>query len=68
MIVKEVLEEARELALKEHNFEFATNMWVAESFTNQMAIVKSVRRHARMRVGTIRHKYFKFDIQIRCFS
>jgi hypothetical protein len=35
-IAKEVLEEARELALKEHNFEFATNMWVAESFTNQV--------------------------------
>ena len=36
-IVKEVLEEAREIAMKEHNFEFATNMWVAESFTNQVA-------------------------------
>ena len=35
-IVKEVLEEAREIAMKEHNFEFATNMWVAESFTNQV--------------------------------
>ena len=34
--MKEVLEEARQIAMKDHNFEFATNMWVAESFTNQV--------------------------------
>lgn len=31
--VREVLEEAKELAVKEHNVEFPSNMWVGEYFS-----------------------------------
>ena len=64
VIAKEVLEEAQEKAMKEHNFEFATNMWVAEAFTNQAQIVKSMRRHARMRFGIIKHRYINFYVRL----
>lgn len=63
-IVSEVIEEARELALNEHNFEHASNMWVAESFANQAMIYKGVRRHARMRIGTISYRFSNYFVKL----
>ena len=63
-IVSEVLEEARELALRTHNFEHATNMWVAESFANQSMIIQGMRRHARMRVGVVRYRYSNYFVKL----
>ena len=63
-IVTEVLEEAREMAINEHNFEHASNMWVAESFANQALIIKGMRRHARMRMGTIKYRYANYYVKL----
>ena len=56
-IVEEVLEEAREMAVKQHHFEYPTNMWVAESFSESFENMKSMRRHSRLRFGMVMHRY-----------
>ena len=48
-----MIEEAQDLAVQEHNVEFKTNLWVAESFANCTDIVKGRRRHARGRVAIV---------------
>jgi len=63
-IVSEVIEEARELALNEHNFEHASNMWIAESFANQAMVHKGIKRHARMRVGFIKYRYSNYYVKL----
>lgn len=63
-IVSEVVQEARELALRDHNFEHASNMWVAESFANQAMSIKGMRRHARMRMGTISYRYANYYVKL----
>jgi len=54
-IVKEVLIEAQEIAVREHNFEYKSNMWIGESFATKGLVVKGIRKHARMRFGEIRY-------------
>ena len=63
-VISEVLEEAREIALNEHNFEHASNMWVAESFANQAFIHKGYRRHARMRIGMIKYRFSNYYVKL----
>ena len=63
-IVSAVVEEARDMAINEHNFEHASNMWVAESFTNQAMIIKGMRRHARLRMGTVKYRYANYYVKL----
>jgi len=64
-IVKEIIEEAQELAVKEHNVEYKSNLWVAESFCTKGIVIKGYRRHARGRFGIIHwvhcHYYVKLE-------
>ncbi|VEN41448.1 unnamed protein product [Callosobruchus maculatus] len=62
--VREVLEEAKELAVKEHNVEFPSNMWVAESFCGKGQVIKGLRRHARRRVGIVEYKYVHYFVRL----
>jgi large subunit ribosomal protein L22 len=61
---REVLEEARQLAVAEHNVEFASNLWVAESFCTIGDTVKSVRKHARSKIGLIQHFYTNYYVRL----
>ena len=63
-IVKEVLLEAQDIAVREHNFEFKSNMWIGESFATKGLVVKGVRRHARMRFGEIRYFYSHYFVRL----
>jgi len=63
-IAKEVIEEAVELAVKEHNVEFRSNLWVAESFAGKAMVVKGLRRHARARFGIIHYKYMHYFVKL----
>lgn len=56
-ITAEVLKEAQEMALKEHNFEFKSNMWVEDAKCGKGLVIKGVRKHARMRFGIVRYFY-----------
>lgn len=62
--VREVLEEAKELAVKEHNVEFPSNMWVAESFVGKGVVIKGIRRHARMRVGLVEYFHCHYFVRL----
>ena len=63
-IIEEVLKEAREMALTEHHFEFPTNMWVAESFSDSFENLHSIRRHARSKIGNVVHRYITYFIRL----
>ncbi|XP_015176078.1 PREDICTED: 39S ribosomal protein L22, mitochondrial [Polistes dominula] len=64
MIVKETILEAQELAVLQHNVEFKSNLWVAESFTTKGIVVKGIRRHARARIGEIRYMYVHYFVRL----
>lgn len=62
--VRETLEEAQELAVKEHNVEFKSNLWVSESFVNKGMVIKGFRRHARRRYGRIDYKHCHYFVTL----
>lgn len=63
-IVKEILEEAREVAMAEHNFEFKSKMWVAESFCGKGFVMKGWRKHARGRYGEVRYFHCHYFVKL----
>ena len=58
-IAAEVIREAQELAVDEHNVEFRTNLWVAESFATKGKVLKGVRKHARGRMSVVSYNYIR---------
>ncbi|CAH1159333.1 unnamed protein product [Phaedon cochleariae] len=62
--VREVLEEAKEMAVKEHNVEFPSNMWVAESFVGKGRVIKGIRRHGRARFGRVEYKHCHYYVRL----
>ena len=63
-VVEDVIEEARQLALKEHHFEYATNMWVAESFCDNFDNIKGIRRHGRGRITQVKYGYISYFVRL----
>lgn len=63
-IVKEVLLEAQKLAVEEHNVEFKSNLWVAESFATKGMVIKGLRRHARGRGTVHRYRYCHYFVRL----
>ncbi|XP_011882737.1 PREDICTED: 39S ribosomal protein L22, mitochondrial-like [Vollenhovia emeryi] len=63
-IAKEVILEAQRLAVEEHNVEFKSNLWVAESFCTKGIVIKGLRRHARRRMGTIHYRYCHYYVRL----
>ena len=58
-IAAEVIREAQELAVAEHNVEFRSNLWVAESFATKGKVLKGVRKHARGRMSVVRQNFIR---------
>ncbi|XP_071029259.1 large ribosomal subunit protein uL22m isoform X2 [Oncorhynchus clarkii lewisi] len=50
-IMKEVLLEAQEMAVRNHNVEYKSNLYVAESFSNKGKYLKRIRYHGRGMFG-----------------
>jgi len=63
-IVKEILEEAREIAINEHNFEYRSKMWIAESFCTKGYVMKGLRKHARMRFNEIHYFHSHYYVKL----
>ena len=63
-IVKEVLLEAQEVAVREHNFEYKSNMWIGESYATKGLVIKGIRKHARMRFGEVRYFYTHYFVRL----
>ena len=64
-IIKEVILEAQEMAVKEHNVEFKSNLWVEETNVARGKVIKSQRKHARRRPGVIHYRHTHFFIRLR---
>ncbi|XP_037575598.1 39S ribosomal protein L22, mitochondrial [Dermacentor silvarum] len=63
-IVIEVLKEAQDMAVRDHNVEYRSNLWVAESFCNKAVTIKGIRRHARAKLGTIHYRYCHYFVRL----
>lgn len=63
-IAKEVILEAQNMAVENHNVEFKSNLWVAESFCNKGVVIKGLRRHAKMRHGTIHYRHCHYFVRL----
>lgn len=63
-ITADILLEAQEKAVKEHNFEFKSNMWVEQALCTKGLVIKGLRKHARMRFGTITYFYCHVMIKL----
>jgi large subunit ribosomal protein L22 len=64
MMIKEALLEAQDMAVKSHNVEFKSNLWVAESFNGRGYMLKGLRRHARGRPGVIEYKHTHYFVRL----
>jgi large subunit ribosomal protein L22 len=62
--VKQALLEAQEKAVKDHNVEFKSNLWVSESFCGKGVVYKGVRRHARNRTGHVEYKHSHYFVKL----
>lgn len=63
-LMSKFLQEAQMLAVKEHNFEFKSKMWIEEATCTRSMIIKGVRKHARMRFGTIHYRYAHMFVKL----
>ncbi|KAL0117839.1 hypothetical protein PUN28_008912 [Cardiocondyla obscurior] len=64
VIAKEVILEAQNLAVQEHNVEFKSNLWIAESFCKKGIVIKGIRRHAKGRMGVIHYRYCHYFVRL----
>lgn len=64
LIVSDVIREAQEMAVQDHNVEFKTNLWVAESFTDKADKVKGMRRHARGRMAFLEYEFQNYYVRL----
>lgn len=61
---KEAILEAQEIAVRQHNVEFKSNLWVSDSFSTKGKYYKGIRRHARMRVGHVQYKHCHYFVTL----
>ncbi|XP_053948723.1 39S ribosomal protein L22, mitochondrial [Anastrepha ludens] len=62
--VKEVIQEAQEMAVRQHNVEYKSNLWIAESFVGKGRYFRGVRRHARGRTGRVEYKHCHYFVRL----
>ncbi|CAL7952274.1 unnamed protein product [Xylocopa violacea] len=62
-IVKETILEAQCMAA-EHNIEFKSNLWVAESFATKGRPATGYRRHGRHLISEVRYNYCHYFVRL----
>lgn len=62
--VKETILEAQEMAIRDHNVEFKSNLWISESFCGKGIYFKGIRRHARGRIGRVEYKHCNYFVRL----
>ncbi|KAF6739517.1 39S ribosomal protein L22, mitochondrial [Oryzias melastigma] len=63
-IMKEVLLEAQEMAVKTHNVEYKSNLHVAESFSSKGKYLKRIRYHGRGMFGIMDKVYCHYFVKL----
>ncbi|CAF3016914.1 unnamed protein product [Rotaria socialis] len=62
--MRDTLIEAQEMAVKEHNIEYKSNLWVSQSYIKQALIVKGLRRRPKYSFTAIHYRYFHYMIRL----
>ncbi|CAN9501041.1 unnamed protein product [Ophioblennius macclurei] len=63
-VMREVLLEAQDLAVKNHNVEFKSNLYVAESFAGKGQYLKRIRYHGRGMFGIMDRVYCNYFVKL----
>ncbi|XP_062289401.1 39S ribosomal protein L22, mitochondrial [Scomber scombrus] len=63
-IMKEVLLEAQEKAVKNHNVEYKSNLYVAESYSGKGKYLKRIRYHGRGMFGIMEKVYCNYFVKL----
>ncbi|KAM9311013.1 large ribosomal subunit protein uL22m [Gastrophryne carolinensis] len=63
-IMKEVLLEAQDLAVRNHSVEYKSNLYVAEAFSGKGTYLKRIRYHARGRFGIMDKVHCHFFVKL----
>ncbi|XP_026184461.1 large ribosomal subunit protein uL22m [Mastacembelus armatus] len=63
-IMKEVLLEAQEMAVTNHNVEYKSNLYVAESFSSKGQYLKRIRYHGRGMFGIMDKVYCHYFVKL----
>ncbi|XP_056299461.1 39S ribosomal protein L22, mitochondrial [Pseudoliparis swirei] len=63
-VMKEVLEEAQEMAVKNHNVEYKSNLYVAESFSGKGKYLKRIRYHGRGMCSIMDRVYCHYFVKL----
>ncbi|XP_025088290.1 39S ribosomal protein L22, mitochondrial-like [Pomacea canaliculata] len=63
--VLEVLEEAQEMAVRDHNVEYKSNLWICDSFVGKGVVVKGLRKHRGPRFGIVHYRYCHYFVRLR---
>ncbi|XP_060792484.1 39S ribosomal protein L22, mitochondrial isoform X1 [Neoarius graeffei] len=63
-IIREVLLEAQEMAVKSHSVEYKSNLYVAESFSGKGQYLKRIRYHGRGMFGIMDKVYCHYFVKL----
>ncbi|KAL5011383.1 hypothetical protein ScPMuIL_009934 [Solemya velum] len=63
-IIKEILEETQDIAVRDHNVEYKSNLWIAQSFVGKAHTIKGARKHARPRYGVVHYRYCHYFVRL----
>ncbi|XP_038183182.1 39S ribosomal protein L22, mitochondrial isoform X2 [Arvicola amphibius] len=63
-IIKEVLLEAQDMAVRDHNVEFRSNLYIAESTSGRGQCLKRLRYHGRGRFGIMEKVYCHYFVKL----
>ncbi|MEE6478295.1 hypothetical protein FKM82_011809 [Ascaphus truei] len=63
-IMKEVLLEAQDLAVRNYNVEYKSNMYLAQSFSNKGKYLKRIRYHGRGMFGIMDKVYCHYYVKL----
>ncbi|XP_067947969.1 large ribosomal subunit protein uL22m-like [Watersipora subatra] len=64
-ILKEIIEEAQDLAVEKHNVEYRSNLWIAEAFPAKAGHLAGIRKHAKTHKGIVHYKFIHVFIKLR---
>ncbi|UJR37247.1 hypothetical protein I4U23_029956 [Adineta vaga] len=64
LIMRDTLIEAQDMAVKEHNIEYKSNLWVSQSYTKRALIIKGLRRRPKYSFTAIHYRYFHYMVRL----
>ncbi|CAF1404138.1 unnamed protein product [Didymodactylos carnosus] len=62
--MRDTLIEAQEMAVKEHNIEYKSNLWVSQSYVKRALIVKGLRRRPKYQFAVLHYRYFHYMVRL----